>query len=251
MAVLGALMRLELRDGSQMREIFSEQVDRRLDLPESEQKGYAERLTTALGTQKLSEIQPQFILLVDRSRFVQAVMLYWLGPNHEPMFIGASPVSTGRPGRYEYFETPVGVFEHSIDNPDFRALGTKNEFGIRGYGLKGMRVYDFGWIKAPRGWGDGHEGALRLQMHATDPDLLDRYLGTARSKGCIRIPAALNVLIDHYGLLDADYEVAMAEGETFFVMLPAREPTPWSGRYLVIVDTERTERPSWSPVSGH
>jgi hypothetical protein len=36
------------------------------------------------------------------------------------------------------------VFEHTLDNPDFRAEGTVNEFGIRGYGTKGMRIFDFG-----------------------------------------------------------------------------------------------------------
>lgn len=47
---------------------------------------------------------------------------------------------------------------------------------------------------------------MRLQMHATDPDLLERRLGSAQSKGCIRIPASLNRLIDCYGVLDAEYK---------------------------------------------
>jgi len=46
--------------------------------------------------------------------------------------VGAAPVSTGLPGRFEHFTTPLGVFEHSLANPDFRAEGTKNQFGIRG-----------------------------------------------------------------------------------------------------------------------
>jgi hypothetical protein len=54
-------------------------------------------------------------------------------------------------------------------------------------------------------------------------------MGSPQSKGCIRIPATLNVFIDHYGLLDADYERAAAEGKSIWVLRPDREPTPWSG----------------------
>ena len=159
---------------------------------------------------------------------------------------GASPVSTGKPGRFEHFLTPTGVFEHTIDNSDFFAEGTRNEFGIRGYGRAGMRVYDFGWRTGDKGWGGGGEGTLRLQMHATDPDLLEKKLGTPQSKGCIRIPATLNTFIDHYGILDGDYEKAMTEGMTFWVLSKTREATPWSGRFLVVVDTGRSKRPTWS-----
>jgi hypothetical protein len=108
-------------------------------------------------------------------------------------------------------------------------------------------VYDFGWQTARRGWGGGAEAEMRLQMHATDPNLLEKKLGTPQSKGCIRIPATLNVFIDHYGILDGDYEKAMAAGMTFWVLPKTREGTPWSGRFLVVVDTRRTKRPAWSP----
>ena len=30
-----------------------------------------------------------------------------------------------------------------------------------------MRVFDFGWQMAEKGWGKGGEGVIRLQMHAT------------------------------------------------------------------------------------
>ena len=52
-----------------------------------------------------------------------------------------------------------------------RAEGTRNALGIRGYGERGMRVYDFGWVMGDRGWGTGGRSAMRLQMHATDPSL--------------------------------------------------------------------------------
>jgi hypothetical protein len=83
-------------------------------------------------------------------------------------------------------------------------------------------------------------------MHATDPGLLENKLGTPQSKGCIRIPATLNAFIDHYGILDGDYEKAMGEGMTFWVLPRTREATPWSGRFLVVVDTGRTKRPAWA-----
>jgi hypothetical protein len=175
-------------------------------------------------------------------------MIFWKSPSSQYRFIGATPASTGKAGQYEHFLTPTGIFEHTVDNPDFRAEGTRNENGVRGYGKKGMRVFDFGWQQAPRGWGREAQSAMRLQMHATDPDLLEPLEGSPKSKGCIRIPAALDVFIDHYGLLDSDYETAVANGKTIWIFRPDREPTPWSGRYLVIIDSGRAERPSWSPA---
>jgi hypothetical protein len=92
-------------------------------------------------------------------------------------------LSTGKPGRFDCFTRPLGVFEHSTANPDFRALVTKNENGIRGYGRAAMRIFDFGWQRAVQGWGRDDEGEMRLQMHATDPELLEPRLGTAQVKG--------------------------------------------------------------------
>jgi lipoprotein-anchoring transpeptidase ErfK/SrfK len=232
-------------EGTSLASVYAQQVDRRLNLPESEQRAYAELLANNLTAE--DSTAAQYVVIVDRNKFVQAAMIYWMSPDGIFHFIGASPVSTGKPGRFDHFVTPTGVFAHTIDNPDFLSQGTRNEFGIRGYGRKGMRVYDFGWQTAQRGWGGGGEGELRLQMHATDPNLLEKKLGTPQSKGCIRIPATLNAFIDHYGILDGDYEKAMAEGMTFWVLPKTREATPWSGRFLVVVDTGRTKRPAWSP----
>jgi hypothetical protein len=226
-------------------DVFQQEVGRKLDIPEIEQRRYADLLSERLPAAERDT--PQYVVLVDRNLFVQAAMIFRIRPDEAVEFIGASPVSTGKPGKFEHFVTPTGVFQHSVDNPDFRAEGTFNEFGIRGYGHKGMRVYDFGWQKAVRGWGDGGEGTLRLQMHATDPDRLESRLGTRQSEGCIRIPATLNTFIDEYGILDRDYETAMDEGKTFWVLSKARKATPWSGRFLVVIDSGSTRRPSWSP----
>ena len=161
--------------------------------------------------------------------------------------LGATPVSTGLPGQFEHFETPLGVYEHSLLHPDYRAEGTKNSQGFRGYGVKGMRVYDFGWVDAPKTWGNQAMSVMRLQMHATDPVLAEPSLGVRRSKGCVRIPASLNDFIDRYGLLDEDYESALAEGRRLWVLRADRTPSAYPGRYLVIVDSERDKRPVWAP----
>ena len=108
-------------------------------------------------------------------------------------------------------------------NPDFRAEGTFNENGIRGYGLRGLRVFDFGWQRVPKGWGDRAVIQMRLQMHATEPDSLEARLGSPQSKGCVRIPTALNRLLDHYGVLDAEYEKLAREGRQFWVLKEDRE----------------------------
>jgi hypothetical protein len=173
-------------------------------------------------------------------------MLWWAAPDGAMQWLGASPVSTGRPSGFEHCEPPLGVFEHSLANPDFRAEGTVNEFGIRGYGDKGMRVYDFGWVMGRRAWAPG-ERLMRLQMHATDRRQLEPRLGQRSSRGCFRIPATLNLLIDRYGVLDAACEEAISRGErSFWVLRPDRTPAPWSGRWLVVIDSQRSARPQWA-----
>ena len=233
-------------DGTRLAPVFAQKVDRRLDVPVSEQSTYADLLTRNLNAASMTN--PQYVVIVDRNIWVQALLIYWMSADRVFHFIGASPVSTGNPGRFEHFVTPTGVFEHTLDNRDFRAKGTTNELGFRGFGAKGMRVYDFGWQDAIRGWDHYSPGKVRLEMHATDPDRLARKLGTPQSEGCIRIPAALNVFIDHYGILDGAYDKAMAAGAAFWVLPKTREATPWSGTFLVVADTGRTERPAWSPA---
>ena len=80
--------------------------------------------------------------------------------------------------------------------------------------------------------------------------MLEPRLGLAASKGCIRIPATLNGFIDRYGLLDADYEQALARGKTLWMLRADRRPIAWPGRYLVIIDSQAARRPDWSPLPG-
>ena len=180
----------------------------------------------------------QFVVVVDRSASVQVAMIWWIAADGSAGLIGAVPVSTGLPAGFEHFETPVGVFEHALGSPDFRAEGTANDLGVRGYGERGRRVFDFGWVDARRGWAPGSQ-LMRLQLHATDPLLLEPRLGRRASKGCIRVGAGFNELLDRYGILDAAYDEAVAAGKRFWVLRGDRIATPWAGRWLVIVDSER------------
>jgi len=227
---------------------YAHTVDRRLALPQDEVPAYTTLMRAQLQDAGIVLQQAQYLVLVDRSPQVQALLLLWLAPGNEPLLIGASPVSTGRTGQYDYFETPTGVYAHTPAVRDFRAEGTSNEFGIRGFGAQGMRVFDFGWQSGRRGWGAGGTSPMRLLLHATDPDWLEPLLGSVESKGCIRVPATLITLLDQYGVLDADYEEAARAGQRLWVLSPQRTPVPDAGRYLVIVDSGRTQRPAWSPA---
>ena len=240
---------LPLRSGVELAPIFAREVKPRLNLPEEERAAYAGLLEAALTKANVVLTTAQYVLLVDRSPKVQAALVYWRDDAGKLHFIGVSPASTGRPGGYEHFLTPLGVFEHSIAHLDFRAEGTLNEFGIRGYGVKGMRVFDFGWVMGERTWGDGGRSPMRLQVHATDPDVLEPRLGSAASSGCIRISASLNRFLDKYGLLDADYDAALERGVRLWVLRKDRSPTPWSGRYLIVVESDRARRPPWASLA--
>lgn len=235
-----------LESALELRDIYTKTVDSQLKLPAEEQRYYAELLLYKLQQGGLTNLPAQYLLMIDRNSRVQAALLLWLSEEGAIELIGASPASTGKKNGYDYFETPLGIFEHHIDNPDFRAEGTKNKLGLMGYGPKGLRVYDFGWVVARKTWLP-EMGKIRLQLHATDP-LIEPRLGSAQSKGCIRIPATLNKLLDHYGLLDADYERNISNKSVLNLLDTEREPTPWSGRYMIVVDSRRAQRPDWSPV---
>lgn len=244
-------------DGTVLSTAFQLEVKPTLDVPEPDQARYAALLESALAGAEIPLFRSQYVVMVDSNPHVQAIFIYWLdaqvpadflSSSDRFRFIGASPISSGKPGRYDYFTTPQGVFAHTLENKDFRAEGTQNALGIRGLGLKGMRAFDFGWVEAERGWDSGRTSLMRLLIHATDPDYLEQRLGVAMSKGCIRIPDTLNIFIDRFGILDADYELALANGEKLWMLRPDRTPTAWSGRYLVIIDSGSTERPAWSPT---
>ena len=102
-----------------------------------------------------------------------------------------------------------------------------------------MRVWDFGWHDAVKGWrADRETGPIRLEVHATDPEFLERRLGRPASEGCIRVPAAMNRFLDVHGVLDVDDERAAAVDVRFrALLLPERRQTPLAGKLLVVVDS--------------
>ncbi|KVN25982.1 hypothetical protein WJ63_15110 [Burkholderia pyrrocinia] len=234
-----------------MRKRFAQEVTRRLNVPTAEQRAYGQRLQQALAAGDLADLAGEYVVMVDRAPAVQALFIYFRATRANAwLMIGATPVATGLPGKYDHFVTPLGVFTHTPDNMDFRAEGTTNDNGIRGYGRRDMRIYDFGWVDSERGWGKGGVSAMRFQMHATDPERLEPLLGIRHSKGCVRIPASLNTFIDRHGILDADYEARAEAGRSFWVLHPGRDITPIEGRYLVVVDSARKTRPAWAPLPG-
>ncbi|RQZ22566.1 hypothetical protein DIE14_27005 [Burkholderia sp. Bp9017] len=234
-----------------MHKRFTQEVTRRLNVPANEQRAYGERLQKALADANLGDLAGEYVALVDRAQNVQALFIYFRAtPANAWLMVGASPVSTGWPGQYDHFLTPLGVFDHSPDNMDFRAEGTMNDNGIRGYGKRDMRVYDFGWVEGERGWGKGGKSPMRFQMHATDPDRLEPLLGIRHSKGCVRIPASLNTFLDRHGILDDDYQARVEAGKSLWVLRRDRDITPIAGRYLVVIDSARKTRPAWSPAPG-
>jgi hypothetical protein len=234
-----------------MRQTYSREVSRRLNVPQTDQQAYGRVLQNVLDENGHGKLANEFVVLVDRSANVQALFVYFRAkPGDAWSMIGASPVATGRPGSYDHFLTPLGVFQHVPGNMDFRAEGTVNEYDIRGYGARDLRIFDFGWTSGERGWGKGGVSPMRFQMHATDPQKLEPLLGIRHSKGCVRIPSTLNTFFDHHGVLDAQYEARAAQGESMWILKPTRKTTPWAGHYLVVVDTARKTRPAWSPGPG-
>ncbi len=189
--------------------------------------------------------RPQLIVVVDRNPRVQALCLVMIQPDGPWQAIGGTHVSTGQPGRFDHYITPLGVFPHTALILDFRAEGTFNENHIRGLGLKGMRVWDFGWQWATKGWrADGERGQMRLLMHATDPTYLEQRIGRQASSGCVRIPAALNRFLDRHGVLDAEYEAAARDDLRYRALLPRdRTPTPLAGTALVVVNSSQPTTP--------
>ncbi|MFT8468620.1 MAG: L,D-transpeptidase, partial [Acetobacter syzygii] len=183
---------------------------------------------------------PQTVVIVDRNPKVQRACVVIIQPDEKNWsIIGCTRISTGTIGRKHHYITPVGIFANTADRLGYRAQGTKNENGIMGNGIKGMRVWDFGWQVAEKGWlASREQGPIRLEMHATDPVFLERQLGHMASAGCIRIPASLNIFIDQNGLLDAEYERKAQTDKRFRALLrPDRTPSILAGTAVIVVDS--------------
>ena len=184
----------------------------------------------------------QLLVMVDRSPSVQAMRIVAADPAGEWQVVGGDRVSTGKPGRKEHFKTPVGVFLNTTAILGYRAEGTYNENHIRGLGVHGMRVWDFGWQTTENWRQRGATTKIRLEMHATDPSVLEPRIGRPDSEGCVRLHGVMNRFLDRHGVIDADLEQAAQDGDRgFAALLPhGRQPTPLAGNALVVVDSSGT-----------
>lgn len=183
---------------------------------------------------------PQFFLLVDRNHDVQKAFLAFYDVEKKKVtIVGGEKISTGNPKRRGYFETPTGIFENKPANMSYRALGTKNKLGWRGFGAKGSRIWDLGWQRTVRERGEPMD--IRLLVHATDPEFGEQRLGTIQSKGCIRITSRFNKFLDYYGILDREYETS---GKKKYVLLANRNPVSFAGKFIVVIDSVEFRKPA-------
>ena len=227
-----------MRDAALLRLAMAHDVPNLLHLVPGRPQQIEARARAMLSATHTILDAPQLVVVVDRAPSVQTLALMLAQPGAPWVLIGAVHVSTGQANRKDYYITPVGVFAHTAAILDFRALGTYNEHHVRGIGLAGMRVWDFGWQWALKGWHtDGAGGDIRLQMHATDPTLLERRLGRPASEGCVRVSSAMNRFMDGYGVLDSDIErEAVGDARYRALLRPDRTPTPLAGRLMIVID---------------
>ncbi|MEJ8835997.1 hypothetical protein [Ramlibacter sp. AN1133] len=194
-------------------------VDRQLKVPANEVLIYGGLAENELAGFREPLTGPQYMLVVDACPAVQTAFLFWrLLPGRYEL-IGASPASTGNPEQAGCVQTPQGVFAQA-----------QVEYGRR----LTSRVYDFGRQRtrtSARGFAD-----LRLQARAAT-GRTGALLGQVQSDGCILLPPGLVAFLDQFGVLDDGRK----EGVT-----PTGEALPFAGRYLVVIDSERDERPEWA-----
>jgi hypothetical protein len=182
--------------------------------------------------------QPQIVLIVDRAPRVQLLAMTLARPDGDWQILGARHVSTGKPGRLQHFRTPVGVLLNDGSEIGYRAQGTFNQNHIRGLGVKGMRVWDFGWQTTDDWRTPEATMEVRVEMHATDPNVLEQRIGRADSEGCIRLPDALNRFLDRHGVIDAAIErLGETDGGYRALLSPELDPTPLAGDAVIVVDS--------------
>ena len=124
-----------------------------------------------------------------------------------------------RPAQAGCVQTPQGVFAQA-----------QVEYGRR----LTSRVYDFGRQRTRRRPGAG-VSELRLQARAAT-GRSGALLGRVQSDGCVLLPPGMVAFLDHFGVLDSGRQDAVT---------PTGEALPFAGRYLVVIDSERDERPDW------
>lgn len=181
---------------------------------------------------------PQAVLAVDRAATKQTIWLLISSPDSAWSVIGGTLVSTGKPGRKEHFKTPIGTFINDGSILGYRAAGTFNENHVRGLGLRGMRVWDFGWQTTEDWRTPGATMEVRLEMHSTDPENLAHRIGRPDSEGCIRIPASLNEFLDKHGVIDRALTAAAPSDPAIAQLISKQErPTSLAGSAVIVYDS--------------
>jgi hypothetical protein len=192
------------------------------------------------GSQPLDS---QYFIYVDRNPAMQAIFVcFYDAAAGRVELLGHDLISSGDIARgADYFQTPTGVFEHVLENFDYRALGTPNAEGWRGLGEKDSRVWDFGYQSGLKIYKNGTtRSQLRLLLHATDPVAGEERLGRIDSKGCIRISKGLNHFLDIHAILDWHYEQWAKTKPANWLLRKERQPVSQPGRYLVVGDSSQT-----------
>jgi hypothetical protein len=221
-----------------IRQDMAREVPGQIDLPPARQAALIDLAQRMTAEDHLFIRQPALVLIVDRASAAQLMAVTLAQPQGDWQILGVSHVSTGKPGRKEHFKTPVGVLLNDGSELGYRALGTYNQNHIRGLGVKGMRVWDFGWQTSEDWRTPGATMAVRVEMHATDPAVLEQRLGRADSEGCIRLPDAVNRFLDRHGIIDADLErLGQTDSGYHALLSPYLVPTPIAGDAVIVVDS--------------
>ena len=210
---------------------YRHQVDLQLSLPAEEVRLYAAAAEEELIDYDEVLRAPQYLLVVDSNPNVQAAFLFWRLMAGHFQLIGASPVSTAGPLRSPRLESPHGLFDQTHSAAAVHSAATPS---------RSLRIYDFNSRRAHVAPGSAGRLDRRLQARAADRQSV-RFLGSARSDGCILLPASLVSFLDEFGVLDAGTASTAAAAA-------GRQRLPYPGRYLLVIDSERDERPPWSPA---
>lgn len=235
----------EILHSKEKQDLFSQRLRAnipKLQIKEGSQNNQPKQPAQSLpGTQKANVDgvrENEFLLIVDASFDCQCAALAFVSDNGQVFSSSAFKVSTGDSRKFHYL-TPSGYFEHSIDTGTYRALGTPNEHGIRGIGLKGARVWDLGWQKTTHAKSD-QVVDIRFQLHATDP-VLEAKLGTPQSQGCIRLSAGVNYFLDTYAILDKDFLKDQKTGKPYWALRDNRFEIEHVGSIIYVIPSVKTK----------
>jgi len=212
----------------ELMEQYRRDVVPRLAMPADEVRLYGGIAELQLHNVGRGLLAPQYLLVIDSNPHVQAAMLFWrlLPGSYE--LVGASPVSTSALAANQ-LSAAQGLLEQGQAGKDHAACAHT-------CGRGRQRIYDFGWQRTKQGFPAPGAADLRVQVRGADRRA-ERSLGTPCPEGCILLPASLISFLDEYGILD--------EGVPG---LAYRHVLPYRGRHLMLVDSEREERPEWSPA---